>query len=138
MLTAFRNWGLAALAYGAQYLLPILSAYYLFAEETVAVADRGLGTMFTFITGLVLVFGFFKINSALKDVKGSIPKLVIKLTVNLFVFYGITLFLQAVRVNASELITWVYTVAGSTILSYVFQIWLTQVDREFVVRNGVF
>lgn len=138
MLTALRNWGLTALAYGLQYGLPILSAYFIFAEETVAIESRGLGAAFTTITTMVLVFAFFKINGALKDVKGSIPKLIIKLSINLVVFYGITLFLQAVQVNADELILWVYTVAGSTILSYASQFWLTAIDREFVVRNGVF
>ena len=138
MLTSLRNWGLTALAYGSQYLLPILSAYFLFAEETVAIESRSWGAMFTFLTGLVAVFAFFKINSSMKDIKGSIPKLVITLMTSLFIFYSITLFLQAVRVNADELQLWIYTVAGSTILSYVFRVWLVTIDRKFVVENGVF
>ena len=138
MLTALRNWGLVALSYGAQYLLPILSAYYIFAEETVAIESRGYGTMFMILTGLVSTFFVFKVRSTLKNLVGSIPKIIIQTTVNALVFYGIILFLQAVRVNANEMIIWVYTVGGSTILSATLQGWLILLDQEFVVRNGLF
>lgn len=138
MLTALRNWGLVALAYASQYLLPILSAYLIFAEETVAIETRGYGTMFAILSGLVVAFFVFKVRGVLKDLKGSIPKIIIQTFVNTIVFYSIVLFLQAVRVNADEMILWVYSVAGSTILSGLFQGWTVAVDKEFVVRNGIF
>lgn len=130
----FKIWLLIILNFIVMFGTPIIAGYFIFAND---ISSHKGGAFFYFVILVTVVVFTKRISTAIKKMKASGTKAIFKLFMTLIVLYALYLLVTYIGFNFAELSKLILITMAGRIVSFVLELLILKIDREYVEEIGV-